>query len=83
MDRASKLCDWQPLQVLAPFVRWTKADIVRRGVELGVPFEVTWSCYKGGKRPCGTCGTCIDRREAFAASGLVDPYPVPDEFACE
>ena len=57
MDRASKLCDWHPLEVLAPFVRWTKADIVRRGLQLGVPFENTWSCYKGGEQQCGICGT--------------------------
>ena len=47
-----------------PFLRWSKADIVREGVRLGVPFSETWSCYKGGARHCGRCGTCVERREA-------------------
>ena len=51
--------------VLAPFLRWSKADIVRHGDELGVPFADTWSCYKGGDVHCGTCGTCVERIEAF------------------
>lgn len=59
--------------VLAPFIAWTKADIVRRGAELGVPFAATWSCYKGGAVHCGTCGTCVERREAFALAGVADP----------
>ena len=65
--------------VLAPFLRWSKADIVRRGAELGVPFADTWSCYKGGDVHCGTCGTCTERREAFADIGVDDPtkYAVP------
>jgi 7-cyano-7-deazaguanine synthase len=73
MDRAAQMCDYRPIRVLAPFVTWVKAEIVRRGVELGVPFELTWSCYAGGERPCGRCGTCEDRRAAFAACGLRDP----------
>lgn len=61
------------LHLEAPFVRWSKADIVREGLRLGVPYELTWSCYNGGDRPCGTCGTCIDRARAFAACGVADP----------
>lgn len=60
-------------RVLAPFVEWTKADIVRRGAELGVPFADTWSCYRGADVHCGTCGTCVERREAFALAGVPDP----------
>jgi 7-cyano-7-deazaguanine synthase len=59
--------------VLAPFLGWSKADIVRRGAELGVPFDETWSCYKGGLTHCGTCGTCVERREAFERAGVADP----------
>jgi 7-cyano-7-deazaguanine synthase len=73
MDQAARLCDWEPLRILAPFVRWNKGDIVKRGAELSVPFELTWSCHKGGERHCGTCGTCNDRKEAFAKHGLSDP----------
>ena len=61
------------LTVKAPFVRKNKADIVRLGLELKVPYELTWSCYEGGDRPCGKCGTCRDRAAAFAANHVVDP----------
>jgi 7-cyano-7-deazaguanine synthase len=57
----------------APFVRMTKTDIVRLGAELAVPFAETWSCYRGGDRHCGTCGTCVERREAFQEAGVPDP----------
>ncbi len=60
-------------RVLAPFVEWSKADIVRRGAELGVPFADTWSCYRGRDVHCGTCGTCVERREGFALAGVPDP----------
>ncbi|MFE3558717.1 7-cyano-7-deazaguanine synthase QueC [Streptomyces sp. NPDC059193] len=60
-------------RVLAPFLHLTKADIARRGAELEVPFEETWSCYKGGELHCGVCGTCVERREAFTLAGLADP----------
>ncbi len=73
MDGAARQCDERNISVLAPFVTWGKGDIVRRGVELGVPFELTWSCYKGGEKHCGQCGTCIDRQEAFKKCGLTDP----------
>ena len=57
----------------APFVTWSKADIVREGLALGVPYELTWSCYEGGEAPCGRCATCLDRAAAFAANGVEDP----------
>lgn len=63
----------QQLCVEAPFVNLTKAEIVKKGLELGVPYELTWSCYEGKERPCGTCGTCIDRAQAFAQNGVKDP----------
>ena len=57
----------------APFVNWTKAEVVKKGLELGVPYEYTWSCYEGGEKPCGICGTCRDRAEAFRLNGVEDP----------
>lgn len=73
MANAMALCDWNKVELSRPFVNWTKAQIVRRGAELGVPFEQTWSCYKGGEQHCGRCGTCIERREAFDLAGVTDP----------
>lgn len=61
------------LRMEAPFANWSKADIVRKGLELGVPYELTWSCYEGGAKPCGVCGTCVDRARAFKANGETDP----------
>ena len=61
------------LQIEAPFVNMTKADVVKLGLELNVPYELTWSCYEGGDKPCGVCGTCIDRQAAFEKNGVMDP----------
>ncbi|MGN0620769.1 MAG: 7-cyano-7-deazaguanine synthase QueC [Porcipelethomonas sp.] len=61
------------LKIEAPFVGITKADVVKIGLELKVPYELTWSCYEGGETPCGTCGTCIDRQNAFRLNGISDP----------
>lgn len=61
------------LHMEAPFVEWSKADIVKKGLELNVPYELTWSCYEGGDNPCGVCATCIDRKRAFELNGSVDP----------
>ena len=59
--------------VIAPFIDKTKSDIVKIGMQLKVPYEITWSCYNGGDKPCGKCGTCIDRLKAFEINGLEDP----------
>jgi 7-cyano-7-deazaguanine synthase len=64
-DKAVTICD--------PFIDKTKADIVKIGTELKVPYQKTWSCYNGTEKPCGKCGTCIDRTKAFELNGLVDP----------
>ncbi|AFL49962.1 7-cyano-7-deazaguanine synthase [Sinorhizobium fredii] len=63
-----------------PYVNVSKADIVADGAKHGTPFAETWSCYKGGTRHCGRCGTCVERREAFHLAGVADPteYEDPD-----
>jgi 7-cyano-7-deazaguanine synthase len=63
----------------APFVSVSKAEVVRTGLSLGVPYELTWSCYEGGEKPCGRCGTCIDRSAAFRACGTIDPLEKEDK----
>ena len=69
----------------APFVNITKADIAKHGSELNVPYQLTWSCYKGGNFHCGRCGTCVERIEAFIDAGVNDPTHYEDgiEFALE
>lgn len=69
----------QKLTVKAPFINKTKAEIVKIGLEIGVPYELTWSCYAGKKHPCGKCATCIDRAKAFAKNGVTDPALVKGE----
>ncbi|SFP97695.1 7-cyano-7-deazaguanine synthase [Lachnospiraceae bacterium XBB1006] len=59
--------------IKAPLVTWNKAQVVKEGLRLHVPFALTWSCYEGKDKPCGVCGTCIDRAKAFAANGVEDP----------
>ena len=61
------------LKVEAPFIGLTKAQVVKKGLELKVPYELTWSCYMGEDKPCGVCGTCIDRAKAFEENGVADP----------
>lgn len=73
MSDAIYIGSGEQLKIEAPFVKWTKADVVKKGLELKVPYAYTWSCYEGGDNPCGKCGTCIDRAKAFEANGVKDP----------
>ena len=61
------------LKVIAPFINKSKAQVVATGLRIGVPFELTWSCYEGHEKSCGVCGTCRDRLRAFKENGIVDP----------
>ena len=73
LDRAVSLCDWHGMRLMRPFVKMDKGEIAKRGAALGVPFDLTWTCYKGGDVHCGKCGACQERREAFATHGIDDP----------
>ncbi|HEU5081439.1 MAG TPA: 7-cyano-7-deazaguanine synthase QueC [Opitutaceae bacterium] len=73
MGDTMRLGTYAGIQLLRPFIALTKGKIAARGAELGVDFSRTWSCYKGGAIHCGKCGTCVERREAFAEAGLADP----------
>jgi 7-cyano-7-deazaguanine synthase len=74
------LQDLAEIELFTPFIHRSKADIVRSGANLQVPFADTWSCYKGREVHCGRCGTCVERREAFHLAGVTDPteYKDPD-----
>jgi len=61
------------IRVEAPIIHMGKAEIVRHGLSLGAPLELTWSCYAGGTRPCGTCDSCLLRAAGFAGAGVADP----------
>lgn len=69
---AAKAGTYVGVTLFAPYTSLTKADIARRGKELGIDYSETWSCYKGGEVHCGKCGTCIERKEALAEADIND-----------
>lgn len=73
INRAIHLGSGGELKVIAPFIGMNKAQVIAKGLSLNVPYELTWSCYEGGDKPCGVCGTCRDRIAAFEANGISDP----------
>lgn len=72
MDRAIANGTYEDVRIDAPYTNITKADIAKIGKRLGIDYSETWSCYKGGERHCGKCGTCIERKEAMALAGIDD-----------
>ena len=77
-DEAARAGTFVKVGLLSPFTNWTKADIARRGKELGINYAETWSCYKGEEKHCGKCGTCVERREALSEAGIEDPTAYAD-----
>ena len=73
MAEAMRTGTYAGIKLLRPFIALNKAQIAAEGARLGVNYARTWSCYKGGDVHCGTCGTCVERREAFVLAGLPDP----------
>ncbi|WAM33758.1 7-cyano-7-deazaguanine synthase QueC [Caldicellulosiruptor morganii] len=73
MKSAIALCDYHTVELEAPYIDLKKEDILKIGLKLGVDFSLTWSCYKGGEKACGKCGTCTERIEAFKKLGIKDP----------
>lgn len=63
------------IQIVAPVLNLKKSEIIKKGIELGVPFELTWSCYEGKEKACGVCESCRLRLEAFREAGVEDPIP--------
>lgn len=79
MANAVYIGTYDLFRLATPFLFYTKDRIVREGDEYGVPFDLTWSCYKGREMHCGTCATCMSRKDAFMLAGIEDPteYEVP------
>jgi 7-cyano-7-deazaguanine synthase len=73
MADAMRLGTYAGIKLVRPFIAMNKGQIAAEGARLGVDFARTWSCYKGGERHCGRCGTCVERREAFLQAGVKDP----------
>lgn len=73
MGEAIQIGTYGKVKLVAPLVNMNKAQVVKTGLEIKVPYHLTWSCYVGADKPCGHCGTCIDRAKAFAENGIKDP----------
>ena len=74
LDRGTKAgVEGRTIKIYTPLIRKTKAQIIRLGMRLGVPYELTWSCYQGGRRPCGRCDSCLLRARGFSVAGVKDP----------
>lgn len=76
LDAAISIGTYERIKLVAPFIGKSKADVVKAGLKLGTPYELTWSCYEGGDKPCGRCATCIDRARAFEINDVADPAEV-------
>lgn len=79
MQEVLSLCDWKPVKLEAPYLYADKGDIAVIGQHLGVDYSLTWTCYKGGEKACGKCGSCRERLEAFEKAGTTDPVPYEEE----
>lgn len=73
MSEAVSEGTYEHIRIEAPYTGISKTDIAKRGAKLGINYAETWSCYKGGEKHCGKCGTCMERKEAFREAGLTDP----------
>uniref|UniRef100_A0A7C5KHB3 7-cyano-7-deazaguanine synthase n=1 Tax=Thermodesulfobium narugense TaxID=184064 RepID=A0A7C5KHB3_9BACT len=73
MQEVAKVSDYKETTILTPFLYLKKYEIVKIGLELKVPYELTWTCYKGGEKPCLKCGSCSERLEAFELNNVKDP----------
>ena len=72
MSEAMKAGTYEGISILAPYTNISKTDVAKHGKELGIDYANTWSCYKGGEKHCGKCGTCVERKEALRDAGIID-----------
>jgi 7-cyano-7-deazaguanine synthase len=73
MDAVCRVANYQPVAIEAPFMEADKSCILAEGLNLGLDYAQSWTCYNGRERACGRCGSCVERLEAFAANGVTDP----------
>ena len=73
MDKASRVANFEPVTVHAPYLGVDKIGILEAGLNMGLDYSKTWTCYKGQEKACGKCGSCIERLEAFEKNATLDP----------
>lgn len=79
MDEAISIGTYGKIHVCRPLINMNKSEVVRTGLSLNVPYDLTWSCYHGREKACGKCGTCIDRKSAFISNGVDDPIEYEED----
>lgn len=79
MNAAINIGTYGKISIEAPLASCNKSEVVRMGIKLNAPYNLTWSCYEGKEKQCGKCGTCIDRKQAFSANGIQDPVGYANE----
>lgn len=78
MNDVTRIANFEPVEIVSPFLNEDKIDILRYGLSLGLDYGQTWTCYNGREKACGKCGSCVERLEAFAANGIADPLAYED-----
>ena len=73
MNVAAGLCDSSKIKIEAPFISYTKGEIIKIGLDLNLDYSKAWTCYEGKQNPCGKCGSCVERAEAFSDNNAIDP----------
>ncbi|MCK5893081.1 MAG: 7-cyano-7-deazaguanine synthase QueC [Endozoicomonadaceae bacterium] len=73
VSEVTRIADWQPVEIVAPYINASKSDILKDGLTMGLDYRQTWTCYNGRKKACGLCGACHSRLKAFEALNLIDP----------
>lgn len=79
MSEAMTTGTYEGVSIFAPYTNITKSDIAAHGAQLGIDYSQTWSCYKGGEKHCGKCGTCVERKEALRDAGIIDTTEYEEE----
>jgi 7-cyano-7-deazaguanine synthase len=75
MNSVTQIANFDPVEIVSPFLDDDKTEILRYGLGLGLDYAKTWTCYNGREEACGKCGSCVERLEAFAVNGCIDPLP--------
>lgn len=79
MGHAAHVANWDPIKLIVPYLNRSKIDILKEGIEMGVDYHMTWTCYNGRDKACGKCGACQERLEAFKVNDFIDPLEYEDD----
>ncbi|MGB1091538.1 MAG: 7-cyano-7-deazaguanine synthase QueC [Oceanobacter sp.] len=81
MNAVAQIANYQPVEIVTPYLQASKIEILKDGIEMGLDYGQTWTCYNGRERACGKCGSCVERLEAFELNGITDPLSYEDSSA--